>query len=149
MVRPFEAADAASVAQLAAEAPQAAQWSEESYAKLRESGYAGWIAVSADDALSGFIITRTISGEAEIMNLAVAPTNRRAGVAAALLKSALESFALGSVRRVYLEVRASNLTAIAFYQKHLFIIVGSRPNYYQYPTESAMLMERIITVSES
>jgi [ribosomal protein S18]-alanine N-acetyltransferase len=148
-IRAFEPADAAAVAQLAAASPQAAQWSEQSYAKLLDSGYAGWVAVGADTALGGFIITRLIATEAEILNLAVAAQHRRAGVASALLESALGSFALANVRRVYLEVRASNAPAITFYQKLLFTITGKRPSYYQYPTESAVLMEMILTAPKS
>src|SRR5271154_2250976 len=144
-VRPFAAADATAVAQLAAASPQAAQWSEQSYAQLLQSGYSGWVAVELDGSLAGFIITRTITTEAEILNLAVAPELRRAGIAAALLSAALENFTLAGVRRVYLEVRASNAPAIALYEKHAFAITGTRPGYYQYPTESAVLMEKLLT----
>jgi len=149
-VRPFAPTDATAVAQLAAASPQAAQWSEASYAQLRESGgYTGWVAIAPDGSLAGFIITRTITTEAEILNLAVASQLRRSGIAAALLRSALENFAFAGVRRVYLEVRASNAPAIALYQKHAFAITGTRPGYYQYPTESAVLMEKILTATKS
>src|SRR5271155_4596030 len=149
-VRRFSAADATAVAQLAAASPQAAQWSEASYAQLQDSGgYAGWVAVAPDGSLAGFIITRTIVTEAEILNLAVALELRRSGIAAALLASALENFVLAGVRRVYLEVRASNAPAIALYEKHAFGITGTRPSYYQYPTESAVLMEKLLTTPKS
>lgn len=149
-LRPFAPPDATAVAQLAAASPQAAQWSEASYAQLRESGgYAGWVAVAPDGSLAGFIISRTITTEAEILNLAVASQLRRSGIAAELLAFALENFTLAGVRRVYLEVRASNVPAIALYEKHAFVITGTRPNYYQYPTESAVLMEKLLTAPKS
>jgi [ribosomal protein S18]-alanine N-acetyltransferase len=164
MVRPFESADATDVARLTATAPEAAQWSEASYARLLAAGYDGWIATALDGTFVGFIITRviatsisatsaaatrTVAAEAEILNLAVAVSFRRTGVAAELLQSALESFFLAHVRRIYLEVRASNAPAIGFYKKHGFITTGMRPDYYQYPPESAVLMEKILTVTES
>src|SRR5271154_5055216 len=149
IVRPFAATDASDVARLAAASPQAAQWSEQSYSQLLQSGYAGWVALAPDSTLAGFIITRTITTEAEILNLAVAPQLRRSGIAAALLSAALENFTLAGVRRVYLEVRASNAPAIALYEKHAFTITGTRPGYYQYPTESAVLMEKFLTATES
>jgi len=149
-VRPFAPADATAVALLAAASPQAAQWSEADYANLLDSGgYAGWVALAPDSSLAGFIVTRTITTEAEILNLAVAPQLRRSGIAAALLSAALENFTLAGVRRVYLEVRASNAPAIALYEKHAFAITGTRPGYYQYPTESAVLMERLLTAPKS
>ncbi len=141
--------DAPAVAQLTAASPEAAQWSQQSYAQLQDSGYAGWVAVSSDASVSGFIITRIVATEGEILNLAVAPPLRRAGVAAALLESVLANFLLASVRRIYLEVRASNAPAIAFYEKHAFTITGTRPGYYQYPIESAVLMEKILTAARS
>jgi [ribosomal protein S18]-alanine N-acetyltransferase len=148
-IRVLVSTDAAAVAQLTAASPEAAQWSQQSYAQLRDSGYTGWVAVLSDASLSGFIITRIVATEAEILNLAVAPPLRRSGVAAALLESVLADFVLANGRRIYLEVRASNAPAIAFYEKHAFTITGTRPNYYQYPMESAVLMEKILTAARS
>jgi hypothetical protein len=41
---------------------------------------------------------------------------------------------------VTLEVRETNAPAIALYQKHDFVPVGRRKNYYTSPTEDAILM---------
>jgi ribosomal-protein-alanine acetyltransferase len=144
-VRLFEKGDAAAVARITAASPQAAQWSEQSYAELWECGCAAWVASCGLGELNGFIVTRTIAGEAEILNLAVVHSVRRMGVGAALLESVLRNLEESNVRRVYLEVRAANVPAMAFYRKHLFSITGTRPDYYQNPTESAVLMERILT----
>jgi ribosomal protein S18 acetylase RimI-like enzyme len=57
----------------------------------------------------------------------------------------LEKLQRRGVRRVYLEVRESNTTAIAFYQKQGFSIMGRRPGYYREPEEAAVLMERRLT----
>jgi len=147
-IRPFQPADAGAVAQLAAASPEAAQWPERSYAELLSSGYSAWIAVDTTPAqhnagaIAGFLITRTIYPEAEILNLAVAPQNRRTGVAAALLDAALGELAGAKVQRVFLEVRASNSPAISFYKKHLFRSTGARLAYYRQPSEDAVLMER-------
>lgn len=151
-IRPFETRDAAAVAQLTAASPETAQWSEQSYSQLLTAdrgGYAGWVATGSQGVITGFIITRTIAGDAEILNLAVAAPHRRAGIAGALLLAALQDFARAKVRRVYLEVRAANAGALAFYQKHTFTITGTRPRYYQYPEESAVLIEKILTASAS
>ncbi|MGA2419814.1 MAG: ribosomal protein S18-alanine N-acetyltransferase [Candidatus Acidiferrum sp.] len=147
-IRPFEVRDAAAVAQLTAATPQVAQWSEQSYAQLFDLGYLCWVAVVPPDArVGGFLVTRTLGPEAEILNLVVAPEQRRTGIAAALLEAAERSFLTAHANRAYLEVRASNAQAIAFYKKHRFIPTGSRRNYYQYPKEAALLMEKILTAS--
>jgi len=148
-IRRFEVADAAAVGELAATEANAAQWSVESYRRLRESGFDGWVAMEDGGGIQGFIVTRTISGEAEILNVAVAAGWRRRGIAGALFEEALKSFRMAGVRRIFLEVRASNLAAIAFYRKHGFAEAGSRAGYYP-ATESgrredAVLMQKFVT----
>jgi ribosomal-protein-alanine acetyltransferase len=148
-IRRFEVADAAAVCELAATEPYAAQWSVESYRRSRESGFACWVAMPGDSGAKGFIVTRTISGEAEILNLAVAADCRRRGLASALFDEALKSFQVAGVRRIFLEVRASNLAAIAFYRRHGFAEVGLRVGYYPATesagSEDAVLMQKFVT----
>jgi ribosomal-protein-alanine acetyltransferase len=148
-IRRFEVADAIAVQALAAAAPLAAQWSLQSYKGMLEAGHAAWVATGDGEKLSGFIVARTISGEAEILNLAVATDCRRSGIASALWNAALKNFAMTGVQRIFLEVRASNLAAIAFYRKHGFAKVGSRAGYYPATEtgggEAAVLMQKLVT----
>jgi [ribosomal protein S18]-alanine N-acetyltransferase len=44
------------------------------------------------------------------------------------------------IYNVTLEARESNLEAIHLYEKFGFESAGKRPNYYQKPTESAVIM---------
>ena len=39
-----------------------------------------------------------------------------------------------------LEVRASNIAALRFYEHHSFEIAGRRPRYYTAPVEDALLL---------
>lgn len=94
-------------------------------------------------AIAGFLVSRqTFAGgkgappEREILNLAVAPTFRRLGVATALLNQEL---ARGGVH--FLEVRESNRPALALYSKIGFVRVGRRPDYYRSPVEAAIVMK--------
>lgn len=64
-------------------------------------------------------------GEAEILNLAVAPTYRRQGVASQLLRALLP---LADVW--FLEVRASNEAAQRLYLAQGFQPMGRRKRYY-------------------
>ncbi len=91
-----------------------------------------------ENRVGGFIVSRKVlEDEREILNLAVAPELRRRGVARALLLRCLEGFE-GSV---FLEVRASNKAAIEFYKCHKFQEVSRRAEYYEIPTESAIVMK--------
>ena len=73
--------------------------------------------------------------EREILNIGVSPRFRRMGVATALLKEELAR--QGSH---FLEVRISNVGAQALYRKLGFVELGMRPNYYDNPRESAIVM---------
>ena len=144
-IRKFEDGDAEAVAQLAAESPGAAQWPGASYARLEVDGYRAWVAVNEETRETiGFIVTRSVAPEAEILNLAVAAECRSTGTGSALLRAALSELAADKIQRVFLEVRASNGGAISFYKKHLFRETGARLAYYRDPVEDAVLMERAV-----
>jgi ribosomal-protein-alanine N-acetyltransferase len=75
-----------------------------------------------------------------IMNVAVHPTYRRQGVASRLLDELFELTA-GDPRRGYtLEVRVSNATAIALYERFGFEPSGIRRGYYTDNREDALIM---------
>ena len=44
------------------------------------------------------------------------------------------------MRAVHLEVRQSNIPAVALYERFGFSVDGIRKNYYKNPTENAVLM---------
>ena len=92
-----------------------------------------------DGAVLGYAVLSAVLDEGSLDNIAVAPNCRRRGVADALL-SALENIGRTKLSVLFLEVRASNLPAIALYEKHGFVPVGRRKNYYESPREDALLM---------
>ncbi|HET7041544.1 MAG TPA: ribosomal protein S18-alanine N-acetyltransferase, partial [Gemmatimonadales bacterium] len=101
-----------------------------------------WVAEAGDGTLAGYTFCREIAGEAELLNLAVAPTARREGIGGRLLAAALAWADGRGARETFLEVRASNQAAIALYERVGFRAVGRRPDYYQHPAEDAILYRR-------
>lgn len=95
-------------------------------------------------ALLGFVCTRMVLDEAEVTRIAVAPEQRRRGIARALLAHALAALAGRGVRRVHLEVRAANVAARALYESLGFETTGMRRGYFRDPEEDAVLMSRVI-----
>jgi len=143
-IRPLRSEDAAAVHELAKNSPQAAQWSVLSYERLDEMEARGWIAQSAG-IITGFLIVRIVPPEAEILNIVVAPTGRRKGIAGALLALAEIEMTRANVAHSFLEVRESNISAIAFYEKSGFSRAGLRPLYYRDPVEAGVLMKKKLT----
>ncbi len=94
----------------------------------------------AGGLLVGYLIISRYVDAWHVMNVAVAPEYRRHGVAKQLLA---ELFRLteGDPRRGYtLEVRVSNASAIALYERLGFQATGVRRGYYTDNREDALIM---------
>ena len=88
----------------------------------------------------GFSALYRVDGEAELWNIAVAPTHRRRGIGRALLREAFERLADAGAHRVFLEVRESNLTAVEMYHSLGFVPLSRRKDYYLHPKEDALVL---------
>jgi ribosomal-protein-alanine N-acetyltransferase len=92
--------------------------------------------------LVGYLIVSRYVDAWHVMNIAVDPNRRRAGVATTLLERLFE-LTSGDGRRGYtLEVRVSNNAAIELYQRLGFQPRGIRRGYYTDNREDALIMWR-------
>ncbi len=142
VLRRLNEGDVDSVLAIAAACPEAAQWPRADYGRAVRGEYGAWVVVGADERLSGFIVTRCMADELEILNLAVAPAERRRGLARSMLEVAVAAAHESGIRRAFLEVRESNAAAIAFYRRQGFAETGRRPRYYASPAEDALVFAR-------
>lgn len=126
--------------------PEIAQWSIWDYESVARGEMAGWVAED-ERGIAGFLVARQLLLEAEILNFAVREDSRRQGTGTALLGQALAWSKSFGAQRVILEVRASNLAAIRFYERQGFVVTGKRPRYYANPTDDALLLN--LSLSES
>jgi ribosomal-protein-alanine N-acetyltransferase len=81
----------------------------------------------------GFVVSRRVLDEAEILSVALARTARGRGYSRILLAHHLDSLAEIGVAHVHLEVEEGNGPAIALYRGHGFVESGRRPDYYLRP----------------
>jgi ribosomal-protein-alanine N-acetyltransferase len=105
-------------------------WSHGVFRDCLLAGYTCMV-LQRDDAIVGYCILSVAAGEAHILNLCVDPNFRKLGYGQALLEEVLERAARAEVREVFLEVRPSNLAALALYRKKGFRQIAARPSYYQ------------------
>lgn len=90
--------------------------------------------------VAGYVGLMYVLDEGYISNVAVRPDCRRQGVAGGLLLELERRARALDLRFLTLEVREGNAAAIALYEKHGYATVGRRKNYYEKPTEDALLM---------
>jgi len=140
VIRRMLASDVAAVLNILSESPEASLWTTASLLEAA-SRDAAWVA-TLNDGVVGFLAGRAAADEFELANLAVAGSYRRRGVATELVKAALAWSRRAGALKAFLEVRASNSGAIAFYTRLGFKFSGRRPKYYQSPEEDAVLMCR-------
>lgn len=142
-IRALESRDIPGVLEIQNSCHEAAQWPEDAYRALAPARESSWIAEQNGD-VAGFLIARVVASEMEILNLAVRANLRRQGIATALLRESLLWGVQAAARRAFLEVRASNIAALQFYEAHGFSPAGKRPNYYRSPDEDALILSRAL-----
>jgi ribosomal-protein-alanine N-acetyltransferase len=143
IVRNLSSEDRVAVGKILVESPEAALWSEGSLLETASGGMSGWVA-ELNGEMSGVLVGRMAADEFEILNLAVLRAHRRRGIAWLLLDTALRWSRGAGIKRMLLEVRASNQAAIGLYARHGFMDCGRRKQYYQNPPEDALLFARTL-----
>ena len=93
-----------------------------------------------EGALVGYLIVSRYVDAWHVMNIAVDPPHRGRGIATMLLERLFEVTADDARRGYTLEVRVSNATAIALYERLGFTARGVRRGYYTDNREDALIM---------
>lgn len=115
-------------------------WSPASFLQMIEEEDARYYVAEEDGQLLGGCGLWLIAGEGSIGNVAVAKEARRRGVGTGLMRHMLSEGDKEGLTAYTLEVRVSNAAAIGLYQKLGFVSEGIRPNFYEKPTEDAIIM---------
>lgn len=92
----------------------------------------------------GYAVLMLAVDEAELLDIAIAAGQQRHGWGRKLLEEMMALARRQNMQRMVLEVRASNLAAIALYRKAGFSNIGLRRDYYpaENGREDAILMGR-------
>jgi len=114
-------------------------WSENSVRGELTNALALWLVALDGEEVVGYVGSQTVLGEADMMNIAVAHSHRRQGIARLLVEELIRQL---DANMLTLEVRASNEGAIALYESLGFRQVGLRKNYYRKPKEDALILRK-------
>ena len=105
-------------------------WSEQEVEGLLTDRHVIAHRAMAGSVMAGFIMSRLVEDEAEILSIAVAGFRRGRGLARNLLTLHLRRLAGLGARAVFLEVDQHNVAAIRLYDRAGFREISRRPNYY-------------------
>ena len=112
------------------QAVQAYPWTRGNFIDALGHGYICRVEEDGGE-IRGFAVLMPVLDEAELLNIGVAAGQQRKGLGRAMLREMLDVAHKMKMRRVFLEVRASNAAALALYRSSGFGKLGVRRDYYQ------------------
>lgn len=121
-------------------------WSESDFEKTVDDDNYLYLTALDSDKVVGYAGLVMSIPEGDITNIAVDYEYRHLGIGEQLLTSLITLGCEKGLEDIYLEVRESNENAINLYKKAGFEQIGIRKNFYQLPSENALLMSKKIKI---
>lgn len=116
-------------------------WTLGNFRDSLDAGHSAWVMEIAGE-IAGYALVMMVLDEAHLLNISVAGPLQGQGLGRVLLAQMIDISRHHRAANMFLEVRVSNITAIALYESVGFCEMGIRRNYY--PTkqgrEDAVLM---------
>lgn len=115
-------------------------WHRESFLEMILNKDACYLVGLMEEEVVASCGLRNIVGDGEITNVVTKSSARGRGIGEQMLLKLLEEGTAMGVEAFTLEVRKSNDAAIHLYEKLGFVTEGVRKNFYEDPTEDALIM---------
>lgn len=104
-------------------------WTYGVFADSLDAKYRAWVGREGDRIVA-YALMMVVLDEVHLLNITVAPERQGAGLGKFLLAHLFDDARTRGCRFMFLEVRPSNLNAIALYRRFGFAIIGERRGYY-------------------
>lgn len=119
-------------------------WSLESVAsELENTSNKLYMVLSENDRIIGYGGVWLVHDEGQITNIAIIPEVRCKGYGTQLMACLIDACVQRGIQEIFLEVRISNLSALAMYRNLGFTVKGIRKDYYSEPKEDAYIMSLV------
>ncbi|OLE14053.1 MAG: ribosomal-protein-alanine N-acetyltransferase [Acidobacteria bacterium 13_1_20CM_4_56_7] len=140
-IRLATATDVGAILELEHSSPAAAHWKQADYERAITQPERLVLVAERQSKLVGFLVASTATAEWELENIAVSAMAKRQGIGRTLLLALIDSARKAKATEIRQEIRASNTAAQKLGLSLGFLDEGRRPNYYQNPTEDALLFK--------
>jgi ribosomal-protein-alanine N-acetyltransferase len=116
-------------------------WTRGNFSDSLSSGYSAWI-LMLNEQVIGYSLMMLVLDEAHLLNLSVAKSYQKQGLGRILLEYMVNTAKSNQMANMFLEVRPSNISAIALYENMGFNEMAVRRGYYPAANgrEDAVLM---------
>lgn len=116
-------------------------WTRGNFSDSLNSGYSAWVLEQAGEII-GYALMMMVMDEAHLLNLSIAKHQQKQGLGRYLLEHMIATAKQYKAANMFLEVRPSNISAIALYENMGFCEMAVRRGYYpaERGREDAVLM---------
>jgi [ribosomal protein S18]-alanine N-acetyltransferase len=116
-------------------------WTRGNFSDSLNSGYSAWV-LEENQTMIGYSLMMMVMDEAHLLNLSITKTQQKRGLGRYLLEHMLHIAKNHKATNMFLEVRPSNISAIALYENMGFSEMATRRGYYpaKEGREDAVLM---------
>ncbi len=104
-------------------------WTHTIFRDCLRAGYNCWVLAQSVEVI-GYGVLSVAANEAHVLNVCVARAQQGAGHGRHLMRRLIDLARWHHAERIFLEVRPSNVHAVALYHDLGFNEIGKRPNYY-------------------
>ncbi|MBC7756269.1 MAG: ribosomal protein S18-alanine N-acetyltransferase [Bdellovibrio sp.] len=104
-------------------------WTRGNFSDSLNTGYSAWV-LQENNALIGYALMMRVLDEAHLLNLSIAKAQQKRGLGRYLLEFMLKNAKSHQATNMFLEVRPSNISAIALYENIGFCEIAVRRGYY-------------------
>ncbi len=108
-------------------------WTRGNFLDSLDSGYDAWVMrepVESGGRIAGYFLLMPVVDEMHLLNITVRPDLQGRGLGSRLMDKVRERTVSAGMNSILLEVRPSNLHALAVYRHIGFVQIGVRKNYY-------------------
>ena len=116
-------------------------WTRGNFSDSFNSGYSAWVLLR-NEVIIGYALVMMVLDEAHLLNLSIAKDHQKQGLGRVLLEHMIDIAKNNQAANMFLEVRPSNISAIALYENMGFNEMAIRRGYYpaKNSREDAVLM---------
>ena len=119
-------------------------WNKDMFISGFDGGRLTVIGIAEGEAPLGYIAYSVAGEDADIETVLILSQYRRKGYATALMDKAESKLVSLGVNKVFLEVRSSNISAIALYEKKGYKKISVRKKYYADGEDALVMVKELI-----